>query len=331
VTLAGLPGDRGASARDKAAFDPSKGQQVWRRLRVCGGTTLRALHDRLLQPALGWCRRYHSYYFTDASDGAQFGPEPEGRIDEMHLGMHELLYLDDRRYCLADLLTRGGDRLRYTYDIGDFWHCVLEVEEVIPDCPASALLGGQGAWAPEDSNGCPNKGNQGYLELLRNVRRDGPAAHGEELREAAGASGCLPYQRDERGRLRLFHFEVGPHEAAVMAALAEPFGKTGGVKSLVTRMDPVRGVVQEWVEGGGVGGMMASNPARQAEELKLTALCGGCGSPHGLKLCSKCRSAKFCSRECQEKGWALHKRDCKKVAGAGAGAEAAAGGSGGKR
>jgi len=138
-----LPGDRGASAEDKAAFDPAQGQAVWRRLRVCGGTSLRALHDRILQPALGWCRRYHSYYFTDVTDGSQFGPEDEGRIDEMHRQMFGEVFLDDRRYALADLVAQPGDRLRMEYDLGDHWQCILEVEDVVPDAPAFALLGGQ--------------------------------------------------------------------------------------------------------------------------------------------------------------------------------------------
>lgn len=269
-----LPGDRGASAEDKAAFDPAQGQAVWRRLRVCGGTSLRALHDRILQPALGWCRRYHSYYFTDVTDGSQFGPEDEGRIDEMHRQMYGEVFLDDRRYALADLVAQPGDRLRMEYDLGDHWQCILEVEDVVPDAPAFRAAGRQ------------------------------------------GASACHPYQRDAQGRLRLFHFEPGPHEAAVMAALAEPFGKAGaGPKTLVTRRDPVRGVVQEWVQQNTLLGI-GPDPGKQAEALKLTALCGGCGSPHGLKLCSLCRSAKFCSRLGQETGWALHKRDCKKLAAA---------------
>lgn len=48
----GLPGDRGAEAKDQREF--TEAQHIFQRLRVCGGTTLYALHDRILQPALGW-------------------------------------------------------------------------------------------------------------------------------------------------------------------------------------------------------------------------------------------------------------------------------------
>jgi hypothetical protein len=54
---------------------------TWRRLRVSGGISLRALQDKVLAPALGWCRNYHCYVFTDRTDGAQFGPKDSGSID----------------------------------------------------------------------------------------------------------------------------------------------------------------------------------------------------------------------------------------------------------
>lgn len=51
----------------------------------------------------------------------RFGPEDEGRIDEMHRIWTGVVFLDDRRYCLADLVWKRGDRLRYEYDLGDCW------------------------------------------------------------------------------------------------------------------------------------------------------------------------------------------------------------------
>lgn len=90
---------------------------LWRKIKVSGAITLAALQDRILQPVLGWCRAYHSYYvslrihypksfaiqffshtqtngwmnecylsyqFTDLRDGALFGPISEDKIDDMH-------------------------------------------------------------------------------------------------------------------------------------------------------------------------------------------------------------------------------------------------------
>lgn len=109
-----------------------------------------------------------------------------------------------------------------------------------PTAPPSRCWGARGRGPPRTATAAPRRATGGNLALLRAVRADGPSKHAQALREAAGSSGCLPYQVDERGRLRLFHFDPRPHEAAVMAALAEPYGKPGsGSRTLVTRMDPV--------------------------------------------------------------------------------------------
>ena len=55
--------------------------------------------------------------------------------------------------------------------------------------------------------------------------------------------------------------------------------------------------------------------------------CAGCGRPsEQLRSCSGCRSAAYCSRQCQLKHWKEggHKRECKRLAAAAA--TAAAGG-----
>ena len=54
---------------------------TWRRLRCSGGVTLAALADKVLLPAMGWCRNYHTHIFTDRTDGAQFGPKDSDAID----------------------------------------------------------------------------------------------------------------------------------------------------------------------------------------------------------------------------------------------------------
>jgi hypothetical protein len=39
--------------------------------------------------------------------------------------------------------------------------------------------------------------------------------------------------------------------------------------------------------------------------------CIGCGKTEQLQVCAKCLTAKFCSRECQQRMWPLHKQACK--------------------
>jgi len=51
----------------------------------------------------------------------------------------------------------------------------------------------------------------------------------------------------------------------------------------------------------------------------VRACCIGCGQTKKLKVCSKCRVAKFCGVECERRMWPVHKAGCRRFA-----AEAAA-------
>lgn len=61
-----------------------------------------------------------------------------------------------------------------------------------------------------------------------------------------------------------------------------------------------------------------NTPALSAEQKKELT-CGMCLSPakdgEKLKLCANCGTARYCSTECQKKGWKLHKPECEKITG----------------
>lgn len=42
-----------------------------------------------------------------------------------------------------------------------------------------------------------------------------------------------------------------------------------------------------------------------------TTNCANCGDANASSKCSRCKSAHYCSRACQKKDWAAHKKDCK--------------------
>ena len=48
--------------------------RVWRSVRVSGGLTLHALHDKVLIPALGWTRNLHAYTFTCVNEARNSVP-----------------------------------------------------------------------------------------------------------------------------------------------------------------------------------------------------------------------------------------------------------------
>lgn len=57
-----------------------------------------------------------------------------------------------------------------------------------------------------------------------------------------------------------------------------------------------------------------SNPTPlRSTGTQSTRLCSACNKP-GLYICSLCRNARYCSRECQEKDFGLHKLLCKSFA-----------------
>ena len=50
-------------------------------------------------------------------------------------------------------------------------------------------------------------------------------------------------------------------------------------------------------------------------------VCDACQGPPGhLQLCSSCRSARYCSPECQRRAWPAHKAECRRLAAARGGA-----------
>ena len=127
---------------------PELNPSIWRRLVVHGRTTLRTLHDHVLGPAFGWRRGYHCYTFTDLTDGATLGPSTCRANDMMHAayraGCAHGCLMEDDGVLLADLVSRPGDRLLYTYDLGDAWFHMITVEQIKRvggECDELPLLG----------------------------------------------------------------------------------------------------------------------------------------------------------------------------------------------
>jgi len=50
----------------------------------------------------------------------------------------------------------------------------------------------------------------------------------------------------------------------------------------------------------------------QTGKAKTAVLCANCTKKIGIKTCSRCLSASYCSKECQVAAWTSHKTVCKK-------------------
>jgi hypothetical protein len=123
--------------------------RVWRRVQVRADTRLDQLHE-IIQAALGW-ENYHMHAFT-------FGDEEFGVPDP------ELGFSDERQVTLGELIAGIGDRVRYTYDLGDDWQHEILIEELLdpdPDTRYPVLVAAKGACPPEDCGGA-----WGYANLI---------------------------------------------------------------------------------------------------------------------------------------------------------------------
>lgn len=122
---------------------------IWRKLELPASLTLTRAHAAI-QAAMGW-QDCHLWMFSDGRK--TFMPTDErspafGEIDP-----------DDIQ--IGELLQRKGDKLLYTYDMGDSWEHVIEVVELLEQAVAPAVIAGENACPPEDCGGV-----WGYAELL---------------------------------------------------------------------------------------------------------------------------------------------------------------------
>jgi Plasmid pRiA4b ORF-3-like protein len=111
---------------------------VWRRLLVPHGIQLDHLHE-VVQLAMGWSN-YHMHVFS--TDSGEYG------VADPELG-----FLDESRITLLQLLSKPGDRIRYTYDFGDDWEHEIVLEQVLDADPEQLYpicVAGKGACPPED-------------------------------------------------------------------------------------------------------------------------------------------------------------------------------------
>jgi len=124
---------------------------IWRRLLVRPETKLDDLHDAI-QGAMGWMDG-HLHAFDIG--GRQYGPPDESG---------ELEVADERRLTVGGAIQSGGARFTYTYDFGDDWEHIVEIEKTLPAEPGKAYpmcIAGKRACPPEDCGGV-----WGYEELL---------------------------------------------------------------------------------------------------------------------------------------------------------------------
>jgi Plasmid pRiA4b ORF-3-like protein len=147
---------------------------VWRRVQV-KDCTLAKLHD-IIQACMGW-DDYHLHEFEIG--GERYGDPAQWRDDfggEMEVG-------NEGKVKLSQLVAQGVKKVKYTYDMGDTWEHLIQIEKVVeaekgvryPRC-----IDGKRACPPEDCGGPWGYGD--FLDAIQNPRHE----RHEELLEWVG-------------------------------------------------------------------------------------------------------------------------------------------------
>jgi len=322
---------------------------VWRLITCYGETTLSTLHDRILGPAMGWSRHYHSYKFIVPTNGACFGPKNSDAIDNMHTMTSYTLDADN--YQLCHVLREPSQKLVYIYDLGDSWVHTIQLLQLaskgdalqlpatdtqvrtalqkdytintLPKLTGVHLIAGELNCPPEDSNGCNGMGRYG------NILKKGPK------HRCAEASRSTNW-RDHRIR-NAYEFNLQAHAKRLSGAIAGKGSARSGHKKCVVPLNPSPDDDSRWnklMDRPGPGekkkerclGSFERGCAPMSEIIKTRpdkeneAVCGNCGrQPNvasgttALLRCGSCKAAWYCGKTCQTDDWQKHKERCRKM------------------
>jgi len=144
---------------------------IWRRIVVKDTTPLDELHE-IIQVAMGW-ENYHLWAFR--TENNYYGPTDPNWEDDM---------IEASDHKLNELLQQEGDKIGYTYDFGDNWEHIIELEKILPKDQVAhvpAVLQGERHCPPEDCGGF-----WGYENLLQILKDKKHPEHGEMLEWLGG-------------------------------------------------------------------------------------------------------------------------------------------------
>eukprot|EP00123_Amoebidium_parasiticum_P012496 comp21397_c0_seq1/m.29457 comp21397_c0_seq1/g.29457 ORF comp21397_c0_seq1/g.29457 comp21397_c0_seq1/m.29457 type:complete len:717 (-) comp21397_c0_seq1:172-2322(-) len=277
--------------------------QVWREVCVSGGVILSVLHDKVLVPAMGWCRNYHSYVFLDGRDGAVFGPAECDAVDTERIDQYGWMAISDKECRLADILPSKDSRMLYIYDLNCGWQHEIVVLDIRPASASTGrvvALGGAGRCPPEDAMGVSGgKGNRAYAKAVREAKIDVLAAAAWNVDAERGFdANDFSMEETQKRICEALHSSASILTGTKRIHISRPTGPLG--EGLERRVLEIPGV-----------GFLTETVRKQGKDMKKLSLCWVCGTPHGLKTCNGCDRVHYCGRECQKKDWLNgHKNVC---------------------
>jgi TPR repeat protein len=155
---------------------------------------------------------------------------------------------------------------------------------------------------------------QNYREAARLWRL---AADQGEVEAQFGLAGCYMLGQgvlaDEGESLRLCSLAARQGHADAQLALARVNRAAGRPAAAVPRgAARVLAQTAQEAEDAGHRAVAINALGESAYDRNIARTCCiGCGKTEQLQVCAKCLTAKFCSRECQQRMWPAHKPACK--------------------
>jgi hypothetical protein len=147
---------------------------IWGRVQV-KDCTLPTLHD-IIQTCMGW----DDYHLHDFEIRGEWYGDPEQCQQDCG---SDLEVGNEGKVKLSQLVAEGVKKFRYTYDMGDTWEHLIQMEKMLaPEVGAlyPRCIEGKRACPPEDCGGPWGYG--GFLEAIQNPKHE----RHEELLEWVG-------------------------------------------------------------------------------------------------------------------------------------------------
>lgn len=152
-------------------LDGSAEFKIWRGI-ICPSNIRLSYLSEFLVRTMGWIG-CHEHQFTD-KDGAEYLSTSAKEACDEDFAPGEIKYCDFNDWTLGDLLKTKGDKLTWTYDLGDDFTHTLTLREIhrymrkngLPPDPEYCITGGENSCPPDDVGGI--YGYEHMLEVLQN-------------------------------------------------------------------------------------------------------------------------------------------------------------------
>ncbi len=296
---------------------------VRRELLVNPAVTMRALHDQILCPTMGWKSNFHCYAFRKTYDDPEklkdscwIGPRQSTALDSIFMPLYiGGCVANDKQISIGQLFaSEETDKVsvQWVHDFGDWYSHSIKISRYdgqMADSSVACLVKGEGLGVPEDSGGPIS-----FCEMMRKLT--GKMAI--EIDEDSHVSDFVDpssehwwrYFNDEvrkkhnmqSGLGNPLQFDLDRARNDLETAIRRPTQKSGREAQNLSSVDVKTGLTRE------------QDKKATASVLKdATKMCAVCGVTVALKNCSGCQSIAYCSREHQLQHWKEHKSDCKAI------------------